>query len=827
MIISKNIKGITIEIDGKTTKLEKALKDVNSEIRDTQKDLQAVEKALKLDPGNIEMIKAKQNALNDVIAETKKRLDIEKKAAEAAKKELELGNITQSEYDALQAEVVTTTAKLKDLEEQARQSASVLGSAMQAAGEKISNVGDKISGVGEKIQAVGDKVGSIGGKMTTSVTAPLIAAGTASVAAFKEVDNGLDIIVQKTGAAGEQLEEFEDIAKELVQTIPTSFETAGAAVGEVNTRFNATGEQLEKLSKKFIKFAELNATDVSNSIDSTQKIMDSYNLKISDIDALLDTLNATGQKTGIGMDKLESAMIKNSASLQQMGFNAFSAAKFLGNVEMSGADVSQVMTGLQKALKQATKEGVPLETALADIQNSMTNAKSDTEGLQVAYEVFGTKAGAAIYQACKNGSLDFKELSKSMSENIGNIDETYANTLDGTDEFTTAMNTAKVASAEFGKTIVETLAPIIKDVSSEVRKAGKWWSSLSKEEQKTKLKLVAIIAIIGPLLLLLSKIIIAIGSVVIVIGKAVKAVGNIKSAIGKVATFIKGTLVPSITGLISNIAPFITIIIAVIAAITAVIVIIKNWDAVVELAGIIWEAFTTKVSELIQSFKEFFTSVFQAIGDFFTSIWTNMTNVATGAWTSIKTAFANVGSWFKGVFQSAWDGITGIFNRLGDFFKSVWDNVVGVFKIAGLAVGDAISGAVKNAINFILSKAVSIINGFIGALNNVIGIINHIPKVDISKIDTLSVPELERGGILKKGQTGFLEGNGAEAVVPLDKNEKWITAVAREMKAALAGNAAAGAVAGDIVIPVYIGQSKIQDIIVKAAQINNYRSGGR
>ena len=70
---------------------------------------------------------------------------------------------------------------------------------------------------------------------------------------------------------------------------------------------------------------------------------------------------------------------------------------------MSGADTSQVMSGLSKALKNATADGKPLDEALAEIQSSMVDAKTETEGLQAAYDLFGTKAGAAVYQACKSG----------------------------------------------------------------------------------------------------------------------------------------------------------------------------------------------------------------------------------------------------------------------------------------------------------------------------------------------------------------------------------------------------------------------------------------
>lgn len=106
---------------------------------------------------------------------------MEKQAAESAKKELELGNITQGEYDALQAEIVTTTNELSNLEKQARQASSVLGSQMQAAGAHIKEVGNNISELGEKVTGVGDKVSALGGKMTATITMPVVAGGTAAV----------------------------------------------------------------------------------------------------------------------------------------------------------------------------------------------------------------------------------------------------------------------------------------------------------------------------------------------------------------------------------------------------------------------------------------------------------------------------------------------------------------------------------------------------------------------------------------------------------------------------------------------------------------------
>lgn len=158
------------------------------------------------------------------------------------------------------------------------------------------------------------------------------------------------ILLSKTGASGDALEEMQTSARNIAKSIPTDFATAGSAVGEVNTRFHMTGQELEDLSQQFVEFASLNDTDVSSSIDNTQKVMEAFNLKSKDAGALLDTMNKVGQDTGISMDTLASSMVSNAASLKELGMSAADAAIFMGQCETSGVDTSTVMAGLKKLL---------------------------------------------------------------------------------------------------------------------------------------------------------------------------------------------------------------------------------------------------------------------------------------------------------------------------------------------------------------------------------------------------------------------------------------------------------------------------------------------
>ena len=176
----------------------------------------------------------------------------------------------------------------------------------------------------------------------------------------------------------------------------------------------------------------------------------------------------------------------------------------------------------------------------------------------------------------------------------------------------------------------------------------------------------------------------------------------------------------------------------------------------------------------------FNSSVVQPIISFFSDMFNSISSFAQGCWNTITGAFSSVATFFGNIFSVAYKKVTEAFSGIASFFSGIWDTIKTTFTNLGTNIANAIGGAVKSGINSIISMIEKTINTAIGLINGAIGIINYIPGVDIGKIDKLKMPRLEKGGILKKGQVGFLEGNGAEAVVPLDRNKYWIKAVAKE-----------------------------------------------
>lgn len=392
----------------------------------------------------------------------------------------------------------------------------------------LNDIPKPIQQVGKSMQETGKKISSFGESFTKKISAPVAALGALSIAAFNEVDEGLDIVTKKTGATGEQLESLQGSVKALATQIPTDFATAGEAIGEVNTRFGLTGTELETLSGQFVKFAELNDTDVSSSVDNVQKIMAAFGVETKDAGKVLDVLNRTGQNTGISMDTLESSMLKNATALQNMGMDAYDAATFLGQVETSGANTETVMQGMSKALTNAAEDGKTLPQALSEFQSVMNSSATEQEKLNAAIDLFGKKAGPAIYEACKQGSLSFESLSSDASEYLGSVENTFEETLDAPDKMKVALNNLKTVGSELGGTLLNIATPAIDAIGEAASTAGSLFDGLTEDQKEMVGYIVGALAIGGPA-------IVACGNLVTAAGQIVEAFGAVPGAIAKIS----------------------------------------------------------------------------------------------------------------------------------------------------------------------------------------------------------------------------------------------------------------------------------------------------
>lgn len=438
------IRGITIELGADVSGITSGLKKANSSISQTQRELNDVNKLLKLDPTNTTLLAQKQELLAKKMEQTKEKLDQLKKLQDQMDGE---GIDKQSsQYQALQREIIKTEKDMEGLNDEFNKGD---GAVSEGSGNKLDNLKEKFGSLAAKIAIVGGA---------------MVAFSKAALSAFNDIDEGLDEAIKKTGATGAAAEELKGIYNNVAGSVVGDFDEIGAAVGEVATRFGLTGQELEDLAITFQKFAYINGTDVSNSIDTVQKTMTAFGLETKDATKLLDVLTKVSQNTGIKMDTLQSGLVSNAEAFQEMGLDAYQAATFMGQLEVSGADVSQVLSGMNKALASSVKGGKKLGDALVDLQKDCQNATSSQEALQKVYDIFGKKSAPAVMNAIRTGKIDFQNLAKStdiLNASSQVLNRTYDQTIDGSDEMDLASKRLKISLGELGEKLAKILAPMV------------------------------------------------------------------------------------------------------------------------------------------------------------------------------------------------------------------------------------------------------------------------------------------------------------------------------------------------------------------------------
>lgn len=759
------IKGITIEFRGDTTSLDKALRKVKSDTKDVDRQLSAVNKSLKFNPKNVELLTQKQGLLREKVTQTQKSLEDLKKI----QSQMDASGVSKqsAEYQQVRREIIETESKLKHFQAEAQKLANVKLTAFKAQLDEMSN----------KFKTAGDA-------LTKYVTLPLAALGSASAVAFNGVQDSLNIVTKLTGASGKDLEDMQNIVKDMATRVPADFDTIATAVGEVNTRFGLTGDQLDKVSEQFVKFAQLNGVDITQAIDTTQKAMSAFGLSAEDTGYVLDVLTKVGQNTGVSMDRLTQGLVTNSLAFQQMGLDINQSATLMGMLEKSGANMETVTNGLRKALKNASEDGKDVNTALIELQNALSGGVSETEALNMAYELFG-RNGDQVYQAVKSGAIDFTELANASTDASGALEDTFDATVTPAMQFQTVLNQLKLLGYEIANSVLPVIEPFIQKIADGIGRVAEKWNSLPKDTQQRIVAVGAALAAIGPALLLISKLLTGL------------------SAIIGIVTTVVGGLSTALTFLMAN--PVVAIIAGIVAVVAAITILWNKSEGFRNFILGIWENIQTAFGALVEWFgqkKEEIVGFFQGIPQFFGQ-----------------------------VFGAAWQAIRRVFSGVGAFFSGVWRTITGVFTTIGTTIANAISGAVKSGINGVISMIENTINSAIGLINGAISLINKIPKVNISKITPLSLPRLAQGGIVDSATVAMIgEGRSSEAVIPLDElwkrmremSDSIVSGVGTMM---LAGSGNGGG--GVISIPIYLYPSgaKMGEEVVKMYDLYKQRLG--
>ena len=692
------IKGITVEIGGDTTKLQTALKGVNSQIKNTQSQLKDVEKLLKLDPGNTELLSQKQKLLSQSIQETKEKLTTLKTAAEQANQALGNGEISQEQYDALQREIIETENELKRLEQQARESGAALQE-IAAKGEKLKTVGDSVTNVGEKFMPA---------------TAAVVGLGAAAVKTAADFDSGMSKVAAISGATGDDLQALRDKAREMGSKTKFSASEAAEAMEYMAMAGWKTTDMLGGI-EGIMNLAAASGESLATTSDIVTDALTAFGLKADDVGHFSDVLAAASSNANTNVSMMGETFKYAAPIAGALGFSVEDTAEAIGLMANAGIKGSQAGTSLRTIMNNLAGEVKICGSALGEVTIQTTNADGSMRELsdiladcRGAFSQLSESEQAAAAEALvgKNAMSGFLALMNAAPEDIDKLSSAIEN-CDGKsaemaatmqDNLAGQLTILKSQLEELAISFGEILMPAIRSIVSGIQGFVDKLNSMDETTKKVIVTIALIVAAIGPVL--------------IVVGKVISAVGTIMTIVPKVAAAIKAVK-GAFAGLNAVMAANpIILVIAAIAALVAAFIYLWNtsdefrqfwidlWENIKEVAIAVWEAISTFFSQAWEAIKSTAETVWNGIKDFFTGLWEGITTLFTTVVTAIAT-----------FLSSAWTGIqttaTTVWNAIKGFIDGIWNGI----KTTITSVATAIGSAVSNAWNGIKNTVTNLSNG--------------------------------------------------------------------------------------------------------------------
>ena len=671
------IKGITVEIGGDTTGLDKALQSVNKQIKSTQSQLKDVEKLLKLDPGNTELLAQKHKLLGDAVAETKEKLATLKTAAEQANEALARGDISQEQYDALQREIVETENALKDLEQQAEQSATAV---------------QKIAASGEKLKTLGNNITDVGNKFMP-VTAAVAGLGTVAVKTAADFDTAMSKVAAISGATGDDFDALRDKAREMGAKTKFSASEAASAMEYMAMAGWKTGDMLDGI-EGIMMLAAASGEDLATTSDIVTDALTAFGLTAADSAHFADILAAASSNANTNVSMMGETFKYCAPVAGALGYSAEDVAAAIGLMANSGIKGSQAGTALRTMMTKLQGEltltgsafgEVTIQTANADgsmreLSDILADLRvyfgqmTESEAAAAAEALVGKNAMSGLLSIVNAAPADIDKLTAAIS-NCDGTSQQMADTMQ--DNLAGQLTILKSQLEELAISFGEMLIPIIRDVVSHIQNFTDKLNSMDEGTRKTVITIAAIVAAIGPVLIFVGKIITAVGTIMTIVPKVTAAIKAVKVAVAGLNTTL--------------LANPITLIIAAIAALVAAFIYLWNncegfrefwinlWEKVKEVAVTVWNAIKDFFVNLWNGIKETASTIWNGIGDFFSGLWDGIKSTAEGAWNGIKDFFSGLWDGIKSTAETIWNGIGDFFRNLwsglGDFFTGVWEGM--------------------------------------------------------------------------------------------------------------------------------------------------------
>lgn len=672
-----NIKGLFIELGADSGKLLAAFRAADSSIKSTQTQLRDLNRALKFDPKNMDLLKDKQKAMTKEIENTKQKL----KTLQEAQKQMDAQGVDKNSesYRNLQTEIDITKSRLKGLEAEYKKFGS-------ASAQHIAEVGKSVKGVGEKMSAAGSK-------MTMGFTAPVVAGAALAVNAYGDVDKQFNLVKQTMGDTANSAADFQGLWDQMGTSAKNSvYGMQDAADATLNyARQGFTAKEATEMLTPAMSLAAGTGTELSETTEGLGVALKIFNGSANDASMYSDVLAKAQAQANTTTSDLFEVVSKAGPMFSSFGWSIKDAAAmtdYFGEAgikgDQAGVALSTGLARLASPAKSGSKymQELGLSTgqtyAIFNDNGSIKSMPEVLENLNHAFEGLNdqerTAAMAAIFG--KEQMKNWNQVVQTSPEKIHALRDALDNCSGSANDMANALmsgtggsieqlkSTFDVLKVTIGQQLAPAFAPLIKFVTNLMD----GFTKLSPEIQQMIMRIVAVVAAIGPLLLIGGKLLTGIGQFMIF-------APIVASAIGAVSL------------------PMIGVIAAIAAVVAIGVALYKNWDKIKDGAKKLGENIGKKWGEIKKSTVEAWGHVKDTvkknwdglknhvanspIGKIVGNVWTAAKKTMTDRLIAMKKAYDDHGGGMKGAVAATMEGIKGHFTAGYSFINNLTGGKLG------------------------------------------------------------------------------------------------------------------------------------------------------
>ena len=513
--------------------------------------------------------------------------------------------------------------------------------------------------------------------------------GEAAVEMAGDFSEASATIVEGTGASGEALDGLNRSAKAAFGSIADAdadLNSISAILAELNTRFGATGDEAEDLTRKVSNFAQHTGTDGVGAVDSIADIMKRWGLDMEDVDGLLDDLTTANQSCQMSVDQLSGYLVNNSTQFKELGYSTEDALAMLISLSDGGANVGTVMSGLTKGVGNLSEVTDDVPGAFQDAVDTIAECGSVSEALQAQVgdtgktveEIFGKKAAQELATNIQNGSFSIEGWTQALQENDGALQSTTENATTMQDAMSQAANNVSLA---LGSTFAPAIAAVVTQVAQVITQ-------------------VAQVVQDSPMLQ------------AVVMGVAV-ALGILAAALA-ISAVIQG--VTTAFGMLNTVLlanPIFLVVTAIAALVAALIYAYNNCEEFRAIVNAAFAAVRNVATNVFTSVRNTVTTVFNTISSIarsisatLSSVWNGIRTTASTVWNSIRSTASSIWNSIRSTASSVWNGIRtaitnpieaasntvqGIINRIKGFFPISIGRIMSNLKLPHFSISGEFS----------------------------------------------------------------------------------------------------------------------------------------